>query len=88
MPRQVKKDWKNTRGLYVQYTYEITEKELFLLEKYGWFFDDVYFYFRQLRRPDILKKAPLWMHPKKCIPAEKHKPYFHEKQVTLEVCLT
>lgn len=76
-------DWRNTRDLYVDYTYEIPEKALILLEKYGWFFDDEYFYYRPKKRPDIMKRMPLWAYPKKQIPTEKYILWFNEKQVKL-----
>lgn len=71
---------------YGQYTYEIPEKAKFLIEKWGWFFDDEYFYYIPRTRKDIMVRFPIWMYPQKGLSGnevEKWHRHAHEKQVLL-----
>lgn len=66
-------EWLNTRDLYVQYAYEDQPKRDQLIKEFGFCFDDQYFYWNPKKRPDIVKRAPIWLYPKKSIPMEKPK---------------
>lgn len=62
----------------MDWTYELSWKELRLLEMYPFFFDDEYWYWHPKTRRGavmrtIIKRAPLWTYPQKSVPAEKHK---------------
>jgi hypothetical protein len=64
------RDWLNTKDPYVQYTYEISEKERQLLKLFGTFFNDAYAYWQPPKNLNILKRRPLWLKQKR-MPAEK-----------------
>lgn len=72
-------EWLNARDLYVQYTHTFPLAGLKLIEKYGFLFDDSYFYWIPAckgKKPvyfGIIKRAPLFMYPHKWTPAEKHR---------------
>ena len=87
MKTQTADRWLNAPyNAYVRYTHEITEIEKRLVERYGWFFDDTFFYWQPKQNQNILKRAPLWMYPQKGLggsKVEKHKYRFHEKQTKL-----
>jgi len=77
-------EWKNTPDLYNDYCYmeECPLSMQKLLLTYGWFFDDVYFYW--LVRPrktthniNVVKRRPLYWFPQKSTPSEKVK---HKKR--------
>jgi len=71
---------------YGQYTYEIPLKALGLINRYGWFFDDDYFYYIPRTRKDIMIRFPLWMYPQKGLSGkqiEKYQRYYSDKQVQL-----
>jgi hypothetical protein len=71
---------------YGQYTYEIPQKARTILNRYGWFFDNDYFYYRPKKKQDIMIRIPLWMWPQKDFSGkerEKWRRISHEKQVKL-----
>lgn len=81
-------EWKCTPDLYN--TYEnlscVDAKMLLLIEKYGFFFDDEFFYWRPERngkKADIIKRRPLYWYPVKSTPAEKSKRYVRGHQQKL-----
>ena len=63
------RDWLNAFHGYVQYTHDVTEKELQLIRSHGSFFDDLWAYWMV---GAILKRRPIWMK-QKSIPMEKLK---------------
>jgi hypothetical protein len=81
------REWLNTPDLHVQYTYEIGAAELILIEKYGLFFDDDYFYWQPRKKKDIIKRAPLYLYPQKGQGGryvEKWQRHANDKQQTLD----
>lgn len=81
------RDWLNAPyDPYTQYTYEIGAAEHFLLQEFGWFFDDEFFYWQPKKKKDIIKRAPLWMYPQRGIGGhwiEKWHKYSADSQTKL-----
>jgi len=72
-------EWLNTPNPYIQYTHNPDIRLIKIIEVYGFCFDDIYWYWMpKYRRSHIIvgivKKAPLWTYPSKCINAEKANP--------------
>lgn len=83
-------DWLNSFNPYRQYTHQIPAKAKELLDRYGWFFDDTYIYYKERTRDDIMLRLPQWMWPEKgsgrfC---EKWRRASHEKQTRLPIRIT
>lgn len=71
-------DWLNCIGnLYVTYTNTPDPIMVQLIEKYGFIFDDDYWYWIPKQRKGngkrlgIVKRAPIWTYPVKSVPSEK-----------------
>ncbi len=76
----IESEWLNSPGPYVQYTYDVDPKLAALILRYGFAFDDKFWYFipkvkrgGALNSMPIVKRAPLWTYPCKSMPAEKAK---------------
>jgi hypothetical protein len=70
-------EWLNSPGPYVQYTYNPDLRLVALIRRFGFAFDDCYWFWIPKNRggaelPTLMvKRAPLWTYPCKSIPAEK-----------------
>lgn len=73
-------EWLNCHNPYTQYTHEPPNKLKTIVEKYGFAFDDNYWYWIPKYRksktvvPNMLKRNPLWTYPCKSIARENGKP--------------
>ena len=73
----ISSEWLNSPGPYVQYTYDPDPRLVAIIRRYGFAFDDSYwFWIPRTRRGGelpllIVKRAPLWTYPNKSVPAEK-----------------
>lgn len=85
-------EWLNSFGLYRQYAhideFTASKKLRKLIEKYGQFFDDTFFYYtpRGKNNGKILLRVPLWMDRNfggKQV--ERHRQYRKGKQIKLEL---
>jgi hypothetical protein len=67
-------EWKNTIDLFNDYVRleECPSAMAAILLRYGWFFDDLYFYWLVKDR-NIVKRRPLYWYPQKATPQEKPK---------------
>lgn len=70
-------EWLNSPGPYVQYTHIPDPRLVKLIKKYGFVFDDEFWYWipkvtrNGKKLYNLVKRAPLWTYPCKSVPAEK-----------------
>jgi hypothetical protein len=73
-------EWLNCHNPYVQYTHEPDKTMVELIQRYGFLFDDDYWYwipkYRGSKRevPSMVKRSPLWTYPCKSVARESGKP--------------
>ncbi len=83
------RDWLNSFGKYRMYSYEISEKEQLLLDRYGWFFDDKYVYYqtKKAKLKHIILRVPAYLWPETGSGrfTEKWRRYANEKQTRLPI---
>lgn len=78
-------EWLNNPGPYTQYTHDPGPKLVQIIERFGFCFDDKYWYWipkikrKGKKNSGIVKRAPLWTYPCKSVPAEKSKRHFAER---------
>ncbi len=71
-------EWLNNPGPYTQYTHNPDLRLAQLIDRYGFVFDDKFWYWKPKvtrksrgKTHNIVKRAPLWTYPCKSVPAEK-----------------
>jgi hypothetical protein len=79
-------EWKNSPDLFNDYVFleECPRAMAKILLKFGWFFDDIFFYWL-VKGGKIVKRRPLYWYPQKSTPTEKARKYIRGKQTKLVV---
>ena len=76
-------EWLNFHGPYGQYTRDPDPEMVKIIERWGFYFDDDYYYWSPPNRKDVVKRFPIWAYPYRVINAEKHKRPEKQKQLNL-----
>ena len=69
----MKEEWLNFRGPYGQYTRDPDPKMVTIIERWGFYFDDDFYYWIPKSKRNIVKRFPIWLYPQRVVSAEKHK---------------